>query len=346
MAERCRVEQRHVGALPELRAGRMRGVADDRQPPSGRQLHRVVAVARQRQLVETVDLAGECLALRPQRDQPRLPGVDARGPHLFDVGRLQAPEERRHLFGARLRPADRQHADHDAGLVVALQQRMLVETLVAPAERRPERAIGERPRLGRVVEAPAQLRARAAGVDDKVERPCPAATASKTRLARSPTVQRLDLDAGLDGDALALHGAVQHTEQRRPMHRQPEAAAALRIVADVEHGAAAARIGAMQTLDAAAQRQDVVEQAEIVEHASARSAAGSAPSRRPRVLEALEDGDAVPGALEIERRGQPRRPGAGNRDVERNSHCPPNQWPDNPSATLPNQGSRRVAENV
>jgi hypothetical protein len=57
--ERCRVEQRHVSPLPELRAGRMRRIADDRPSPSGRQIERVMAVTRQRELVETVDLARE-----------------------------------------------------------------------------------------------------------------------------------------------------------------------------------------------------------------------------------------------------------------------------------------------
>ncbi|ESX35548.1 hypothetical protein X763_19175 [Mesorhizobium sp. LSHC432A00] len=134
MAERCRIEQRHVGALPELRAGRMRGVADHRQPAAGRQLHRVMAVARQRQLVEAVDLAGERLALWPQRDQSRLPGVEPCRTHVFGIRRLQAPEERRHLFPARFRSADRQDADHHAGLVVALQQRIFVEALAPPSE--------------------------------------------------------------------------------------------------------------------------------------------------------------------------------------------------------------------
>ena len=40
MRQRGGVEQRHVGALPELRAGRMRGVADDRQA-AGRRAHSV-----------------------------------------------------------------------------------------------------------------------------------------------------------------------------------------------------------------------------------------------------------------------------------------------------------------
>ena len=64
--------------------------------------------------------------------------------------RLQAPEERRHRLGARLRPADRQHADHHARPVVALQQRMRVKAFATPGERRPERAIGQRPRLRRI----------------------------------------------------------------------------------------------------------------------------------------------------------------------------------------------------
>lgn len=63
----------------------------------------------------------------------------------------------------------------------------------------------------------------------------------------------LDFDIRLDSDRLAPGGAEQHGEQGRTMHRQPEAAAALGVIADVEHRAAASGVGAVQSVDAAAQ---------------------------------------------------------------------------------------------
>ncbi len=148
MGESGRIEQRHVGPLPELRAGRMGGVADDRKPAAGGTLQRVMAIAGKRKLVEAVDLVGKGAAVGPEAGDPLLPRVEPRGPHLVRIVGLQAPEERRHFFSTRLGPADRQHADHHARFVVALQQRVLLETLRPPGERRPEGAVGERFRLG------------------------------------------------------------------------------------------------------------------------------------------------------------------------------------------------------
>jgi hypothetical protein len=198
-----------------------------------------------------------------------------------------------------------------------------IETVAAPAERRPERAIGERPRFARILHTMPKLGARTAGIDDQVERPCPSPVGADQHCALAG-FQCLKLGAYLDGDRLAPDGAEKHAEQGRPVHRQPETTAALRIVADVEHGAAGFRIGAMQTVDAAAQRQDVVEQTEIGKHRQPGRLQDQPGPDRLWLVEALEDGDPMPCALQIECRGQSGRAGAGNRDVQRNAHCPPN----------------------
>ncbi len=111
------------------------------------------------------------------------------------------------------------------------------------------------------------------------------------------------------------------------MHRQAETAAALRVVADVEHGATGRGIGAMQPVDTGAKRQYVIEQAEIGEHRQAGRLQDQPGADRLRLLEALEDGDPVPGTLEIERHGQPRRTGACNCDIVGNADAPKPNWP-------------------
>ena len=189
-----------------------------------------------------------------------------------------------------------------------------------PVERRPECAIGQRPGFRRFAGRPPQLRTGAGRVDDQIETRDPASAGGDQRRPFPCRVDRFQVDPGLDGDPGRQHGAQQHAEQRGAMHGKPEAAALLRVVADIEHGAAAGRVGAMQPVDAAAQCDDVGEQPEIVEHRQAGRLQDETGTNRRRRLEPLEDGDAVPGPPEIERRRQPGRTGAGNRDIE-NSAC-------------------------
>ena len=106
------------------------------------------------------------------------------------------------------------------------------------------------------------------------------------------------------------------------MHSQAETAAALGVIADIEHGAAGRGIGAMQPIDAAAQRQYVVEQAEIGQHRQPGRLQDQPGADRLRLLEALEHGDPMPGTPEIERHRQPRRTGARNCDIVGNADAP------------------------
>ena len=48
--ERIGVEQTHIGALPQLRAGRMGGIADEGEAATGRDRQGMVAVGGQQQL--------------------------------------------------------------------------------------------------------------------------------------------------------------------------------------------------------------------------------------------------------------------------------------------------------
>ena len=61
------------------------------------------------------------------------------------------------------------------------------------------------------------------------------------------------------------------------------------------------------------------------------------PDRR-RLVEPLEDGDAVPGPLQVERRRQARRPCPGDRYVQKSArHCAPSRCGDHRAALPPNQ---------
>src|SRR5262249_40878315 len=128
----------------------------------------VMSITSERKILETVDLTRERFTGWPKRQHAFFPEFYAGSLHTFEVIRLQAPEETRHIAAVGFWPADRQHADHDRGSLIALLQRVPIEA-VAPAERRPQGAIGKRFRLLGVLRKPAQLRARAAGVDHKVE---------------------------------------------------------------------------------------------------------------------------------------------------------------------------------
>ena len=200
---------------------------------------------------------------------------------------------------------------------------MRVKAVAAPAERCPERAIGERLRLRRIVRQPLQLRARAGGVDDQVE-------GAKLRPSAATSVARCPV--GIDASSSMpvsiaiprrLGRAKQHAKQRGAMHGEPEAAALLRVVAHVEHGAAARarrrRSSRSMRLPSATMSASSPRSSSTVRPVGCRI---SPEPTGAGFVEALEDGDAMPGPLQIERRRQARRPCPGDRYVE-NLACHP-----------------------
>ena len=114
MRERLRVEERHVGALAELRARRVGAIADRGEPLGDRARQRVVAIARERQLPGLGDHGEERRRLRPEAVHVGLPGVEAGALPGGIVGEPQAPEEGGLLATPGAAAADRQHADHGA----------------------------------------------------------------------------------------------------------------------------------------------------------------------------------------------------------------------------------------
>src|SRR5690606_29033358 len=137
---------------------------------------------------------------------------------------------------------DRQHADHDASAPVALRQRVGIEAFADPVECGPERAISEWTACGWPGRKGSERGARAAGVDYKVEATDVTTACALERGMSGARIQRHDLVAGLDGDALRLDGAMQDAKQGRTMNREAEAALSLRVIAHVQHGAAAFRV--------------------------------------------------------------------------------------------------------
>lgn len=72
----------------------------------------------------------------------------------------------------------------------------------------------------------------------------------------------------------------------------------------------------MQPVDAAAASHDFWKQAQPVEHGQARGLQDQAGTQRLRLLEALENRDAVARAMQEQGRGKAGRAGAGNCDME------------------------------
>ena len=75
-----------------------------------------------------------------------------------------------------------------------------------------------------------------------------------------------DLDARFHRDPFSKHGAMEQAEQSGAVDGQAKPTAPLRVVAHVEHRAPAPGIGAVEPVDAAAERHDLVEQPERAEN--------------------------------------------------------------------------------
>ena len=129
-------------------------------------------------------------------------------------------------------------------------------------------------------------------------------------------IQRHDLAAGLDGDTLRFDSTMQDAKQGRTMDGKPEAALALRVIAYVQHRAAAFRIAAVEAIYAAAARHNFGQQAESIEHGKARRLQDQARAERLRRVEALEDRYLMPRPMKEQRPGKPGRSRTGNCNIE------------------------------
>jgi len=90
-----RIEQRHVGPLPELWAGRSPGITDMRKPGGVGLAGSEVVVLSKCELADACDGFEQRYGLRPEMGDLGFPGVD---PSCFPCGHLialEAPEERR-----------------------------------------------------------------------------------------------------------------------------------------------------------------------------------------------------------------------------------------------------------
>jgi hypothetical protein len=96
--------------------------------------------------------------------------------------------------------------------------------------------------------------------------------------------------------AVGLHGAVQHAEQGRALHRDAVAAVPQLLVAHIEHHAIGRPHPAEQAIDARTQRGHFSTEAEFLQNTQPRGLQDQARSHRARRLEALEHAHAMAGA--------------------------------------------------
>ncbi len=246
-AKRPGIEQGHVGALPELRACRMPGVADVDERRFGGARQGAVRIAREDELFRRDDLVEQRRGLWPERADVRFPMVQPGvAPGVQPVG-AQRPEESELASPAAARRADRQHADHPACRPIALLQRGPVEPrIVDPVQRRPERPISQRPPGRR-----GQRRAGAERVDDEIERIRPAAVGHEQPAPLAFERAAGDVQPRPDRETGGRRGVMQAGEQIGAVDAETEATRiAERGIMDIENRPAMRRGLSEQLVDA------------------------------------------------------------------------------------------------
>jgi hypothetical protein len=128
---------------------------------------------------------------------------------------------------------------------------------------------------------------------------------------------RGDFDAGHDVDSRAGRGLVQQLEQGRALQGHAMPAAAQRRITYVQHHAVRRHHPPEQPVDARTERDRGVAKTQLRQHTEARGLQDEARTHGPRRLEALEDPDAMPLAMQQQCRRQPGGAAAADRDVER-----------------------------
>ncbi len=191
-----------------------RDVAERHRPAPDRPGRRV-GVARKREGVGPGHRGERRLERGPERRHLPAPGLEAVAPAAVLL-RLEAPEQRRERLAVRCDPADRQVADHDPGLDVALGQRPGRDAEIG--NRRPDGAVGKGP-LRRPADTVAQPRPGTGGVEHEVERRARAPVRIGQRRLRPAGIDARDGAPAGELGARALEGAPQHPVQRRPVNR-------------------------------------------------------------------------------------------------------------------------------
>ena len=145
--QRHGVQQRHVGTLAQLRAGPVRGVADEGKAGligGGKAAVAVTGDGHVRGLGQMCQIGGDG---GPELADLRLPACEIhRGP-VVKVGLGQGPEHGGPGDILARQPPDGHDPRHARGLVIALGQLVGWQgTIGGPGDRGPDRAEGQRPR--------------------------------------------------------------------------------------------------------------------------------------------------------------------------------------------------------
>ena len=141
--ERSRVEESDVGALAELRAGGMKGVADRHHPLAERSRPHMVAIAGKGHLARVFDAIEERFGRGPQSRDPPFPRRKPCVKPGVVVINAEAPEEGCLRDSVCSPLTDRQNADHRACACVTLLERVPVKTRRRPRQTAPDRAVTE-----------------------------------------------------------------------------------------------------------------------------------------------------------------------------------------------------------
>jgi len=177
---RLGIDQREIGALSQLRASPMRGVANSDDPSAVPGAEAYITIGCERQGIETFELIHQRRDIRPRVADARFQGFQTLAADGLVFRESEAPEERDvRLIGRRTgNPANRKNSDHCVRTVIALAE-LSAESARGIAACRPKRTplIERRRSLGRPCVA--QRVVRAGAVENKVEWSLASAIASE-----------------------------------------------------------------------------------------------------------------------------------------------------------------------
>ena len=275
------------------------------------------------------------------REELLFPGVERRRAERVHAIAAEAPEEAHQRDGVRRvgTEAGRQHPRQHTGAVHDLPQLALEQTPVVFADE-PERApwIG----LHRPAEEPGgvvpQLRSGPVRHDDEVERAWPSALAIDHVVAITPGVREgRGLHAQSQDHGGCLDGPEEAREERAAVHAVSDDVGTHRRVVQPRDQPAAPRLD-VERVHRRPPGDDLLAEAEGLEHHLAGRLEHDARAHGPGLREALEEGHAMTRARQEEGRRRSGGPATDDRDVQR-AHRAPGSVHGRESALLRTVGS-------